>query len=288
MIQRLCILGCGYVGQAFAKHCLRYGLQVVAVVRHIEAVKALRDMGIEAYCFDTIEAVPVSLWGRCDALLDSIPLARETSTMYAPQTHFLAHIAPFIQHMHWCAYLSSSSVYGDAKGAWVDESSLCQPSSERGRLRLQAEQAWLTTIAAAEVFRLTGIYGPGRCLADRLLQGDYKVVRWLPEHWSNRVHLADIVASLWAAMQAPKAGRVLNVSDDEPLPHVDYVSVWADFLQAAKPMVLSETQGEAQLSPAMMSFFRDNKRVSNQKLHDELLAVLHYPSFRDAMPELRP
>ncbi|MDQ6986361.1 MAG: SDR family NAD(P)-dependent oxidoreductase, partial [Mariprofundaceae bacterium] len=108
---------------------------------------------------------------------------------------------------------------------------------------------------------------------------DYKVVVWQPPHFSSRIHVDDIVAALLAAMRNPRAGRIVNLADDMPLPHVDYVTLVAQMIDAPAPLLLSPDEGEKQLSQAALAFFRDNKRVSNRLLHDELLAELRYPDF---------
>jgi nucleoside-diphosphate-sugar epimerase len=228
------------------------------------------------------EFLPDELLQQCDALLDSIPLARDESGMRASQLQWLPAIAPKLSHLKWAGYLSTTGVYGDADGAWVDEAFPCNPTSERGVERLKAEQVWLGSGLPAEVFRLAGIYGPERNIVSRLMSGNYRAVRWQPEHWSNRIHVDDIVATLMAAMKKPGVGRVVNVADDEPLSHADYVTLLADMVGAPKPLILSPEQGEKELSPVALDFFRDSKRVSNRLMHGELLPELNYPTFRDA------
>lgn len=139
----------------------------------------------------------------------------------------------------------------------------------------------------AEVFRIAGIYGPERNILPRLMAGNYRAVKWDPPHYSSRIHVDDIVAAIVAAMVHPRAGRIVNLSDDLPLPHEEYVQELAAMIGAPEPLILSPEEGAAQMPPAALDFFRDNKRVSNRLMHEELLSQLHYPNFRSAVQELR-
>ena len=285
-LNSLLILGCGYVGEHLARACLQQGINVTGTTRSQTRADALQQMGIAAIVVDDPSDLPDALLASVDGVLDSIPLARSEQGMSVPQEAWLTKIAPRLHNLQWAGYLSTTGVYGDAGGAWVDEEHDCHPDSDRGRLRLVAEQCWLTSGLPAEVFRIAGIYGPGRNIFDRLQAGDYKAVVWQPPHYSSRIHVDDIVAAVMAAMQKPRAGRIVNLADDEPLPHADYVTELAGLIGAPAPLLLSEQQGEAELSPMALAFFRDNKRVSNRLLHAELLPQLKYPSFRDAIPTL--
>ncbi len=285
-IKNLLILGCGYVGEKLAVACLAEGMRVIATTRCAERATVLQQRGVEAVVAASPADLPDALLESVDAVVDSIPLARNEAAIFAVQPLWLPAIAAKLTGVRWAGYLSSTGVYGDAGGAWVDESFVCKPSSARGKERLRAEAAWLNLPLPAEVFRLAGIYGPGRNILERLRAGDYKVVAWQPPHFSSRIHVDDIVAALLAAMRKPRAGRIVNVADDMPLPHVDYVMQVANMIGAPAPLRLSPDEGEKQLSQAALGFFRDNKRVSNRLLHDELLAELRYPDFSRAIAEL--
>ncbi len=279
-LKRLLILGCGYVGQKLAIACLAEGMQVLATTRSPDRAKVLQQSGIEAYVIASPCDLSTDLLASIDAVVDSIPLSRDEQGMHASQLSWLPSIISQFSNLKWAGYLSTTGVYGDADGAWVDESWPCNPSSARGTERLLAEQAWLTSGLAAEVFRLAGIYGPERNILPRLKAGAYKTVAWEPAHYSSRIHVDDIVAALMVAMQKPQAGRIVNVADDFPWPHVDYVCEVALMIGAAQPEILTEQQGKRCLSPAALDFFRDNKRVSNRLLHEQLLPELKYPDFR--------
>ena len=281
-VNKVLILGCGYVGEKLAVACMQQGVQVTGTTRSQARAGVLRGLGVDAVVVESPESLPGELLKQYDAVLDSIPLTRGEQGMHTSQPEWLPKIAPKLNHLKWAGYLSTTGVYGDADGAWVDEAFPCNPTSERGSERLKAEQVWLSSGLPAEVFRLAGIYGPERNIIPRLMSGGYRAVRWQPEHWSNRIHVDDIVEALMAAMNSPRRARICNLSDDEPLSHADYVTELAQLIGAPPPLILSPEAGAKELSPAMLDFFRDSKRVSNSLLHRELLPELHYPSFRDA------
>jgi len=277
------ILGCGYVGERVACACMDLGMHVVATTRSAQRAEYLAAQGMEAVITPSPLALPDAILTSTDAVLDSIPLLRDRLGIQAGQTDWVPALARKLSATKWIGYLSATSVYGDANGAWVNEDDLCHPSSQRGRQRLMAEQTWLTSGLATEVFRLAGIYGPGRNILDRLRAGHYQAVQWQPPHYSSRIHVDDIVCALLAAMQQPRAGRIMNLADDLPLPHADYVCALASMIGAPTPQLLSEREGETELSAMALEFFRDNKRVSNRLLHRELLSELSYPDFKSGI-----
>lgn len=282
-MRHLLILGCGYVGTQLAKACIAKGMHVSGTTRSAEHAQDLEKLGITPILIASPVDIADDVLAQTTHIVDSIPLTRHHETMFASQTQWLPVLAKKLQHLEWAGYLSTTGVYGDADGAWVDESYHCQPSSPRGKERLKAEHAWLNAELPAEIFRLAGIYGQERNIIARLNTGGYKAVQWNPPHYSSRIHVDDIVAALLASMQSPRLGRVVNISDDLPLPHAEYVQQVASMLGAPKPIILSPEEGKSQLSVTALSFFSDNKRISNQRLHDELLPKLNYPSFKEGM-----
>ena len=286
MNKHLLILGCGYVGTKLAKACLKLGFHVSGTTRSHEHAQTLKETGANPIITTSPVDISDSLLGQYTHIVDSIPLTRNDNSMFASQTQWLSMLTPKLQHLEWAAYLSTTGVYGDAGGAWVDEYYHCQPSSPRGIERLKAEQAWLNSGLPAEVFRLAGIYGVERNIIPRLMAGDYKAVQWNPPHYASRIHIDDIIAAILAAMQHPQSGRVVNIADDLPLPHVEYVQQVASMVGAPPPVILTPEDGEKQLTPSALSFFSDNKRISNQRLHDELLPELNFPTFREGIMDI--
>lgn len=227
----------------------------------------------------------------------------DPAASFAPITHLLISIPPdaagcpvFDRHaddiaasatLRWIGYLSSTNVYGDCGGDWVDEATPPAPSGERGRRRAAAEAAWLALGARSgipvQVFRIAGIYGPGRSALDALRAGTARrIVK--PGQVFSRIHVADLTAALAASMARPIAGAIYNVCDDEPSPPEDVVGYAAALLGMAPPPL--EDYATATLSPMARSFYDDSKRVSNRRLKDELGLVLRYPSYREGLRAL--
>lgn len=287
---RLLILGCGYVGKCLGAAMARQGAKVYGTTRSKDEVKTLSALGIEPVLISSVPDIGSLLSERelkeISHLVDSIPLVKGDHHYAPPQARFFGDLLPFFPRLAWAGYLSTTAVYGDTRGHWVDESSPTLPGTDRGVARLLAEDGWQNYFSAAEIFRLPGIYGPGRNLLPRLLAEDYKVVRWEPPRYSNRIHVDDIVSVLMAAMEAPSPGRIVNLADDFPCSHADYVEELCRAVKAPPPRWLTPEEAEKELSPTVLEFFKENKRVSNKKLHRELLPDLRYPTFREALPEL--
>ncbi len=173
----------------------------------------------------------------------------------------------------WVGYLSSTGVYGDAQGAWVDEAS---PLLGRRSGRVAADLAWRALHPAARIFRLPGIYGPGRSALDRLRAGPVARID-LPGHVFSRIHVDDIVAALFASMARGGPG-VFNVADDEPAPG-EAVTAHAARLLGLAPSPLTSLD-DANLSPMGRAFYGENRRVANGKMTRDLGVALRYPDFR--------
>ncbi|MDQ6959420.1 MAG: SDR family NAD(P)-dependent oxidoreductase, partial [Mariprofundaceae bacterium] len=140
-MRNILILGCGYVGERLGKACVGAGMQVFGATRSEQRASALKQAGIEPVVTDSPADIPEDILQGCDAVLDSIPLERSEGGMHAGQPHWLPELARRMSHIRWAGYLSATSVYGDADGAWVDEAWPCKPASKRGIERLKAENA---------------------------------------------------------------------------------------------------------------------------------------------------
>jgi nucleoside-diphosphate-sugar epimerase len=230
------------------------------------------------------------------------PLAEATKRL-ADTTHLLISIPPdaagcpvFDAHggdiaalrpLRWIGYLSSTNVYGDQAGGWVDEATPLAPSGERGRRRVAAEAAWLAlgqrSGIPVQIFRLAGIYGPGRSALDALRTGTARrIVK--PGQVFSRIHVADLVAALEAAMTQPRVGAIYNVCDDAPSPPDEVIAYAAALLGMIPPP--REDFATAMLSPMARSFYDDSKRVSNRRIKEELGVRLRYPSYREGLAAL--
>ena len=180
----------------------------------------------------------------------------------------------------WRGYLSSTGVYGDAGGAWVDEAA---PIKGRRANRNEADAAWLDL--GARVFRLPGIYGPGRSALDRVAEGRAHRID-LPDQVFSRIHVDDIAGILLASMARPHPGTAYNVADDDPCPPQDVVEHAAELL--GKPVPPAIAFADAELSPMARSFYADSKRVANRRVKEELGYRFLYPSFHEGLAALLP
>jgi nucleoside-diphosphate-sugar epimerase len=184
----------------------------------------------------------------------------------------------------WIGYLSTIGVYGDCGGAWVDETSPAKPTSERSIRRLAAEQAWLQLAAETgkrvELFRLAGIYGPGRSAIDNVRDGSARrIIK--PGQVFNRTHVDDIATVLEAAIAQPHRFDTYNVTDDEPGPPQDVVAFAAELL--GMPVPPDIPYEAANLSPMGRSFYDENKRVRNDRIKSALGVTLRYPTYREGL-----
>jgi nucleoside-diphosphate-sugar epimerase len=228
---------------------------------------------------------------------------REPAVALAATTHLLVSVPPdeagdavLAEHagdilglgsLRWVGYLSTTGVYGDRGGGWVDERSALTPSGERGRRRVAAEAAWLELQRRhglpLHVFRLAGIYGPGRSALDTVRQGRAQRID-KPGQVFSRIHVADLVAVLRASMARPDPGAVYNVCDDDPAPPEAVIAYACERLGVAPPPPVPFA--EAALSPMARSFYDDNKRVDNRRIKEQLGVRLRYPSYRDGLAAL--
>jgi nucleoside-diphosphate-sugar epimerase len=227
----------------------------------------------------------------------------EVRSLLAGTTHVLISIPPDLEgdpvlrdfaddiaalpDLAWIGYLSTVGVYGDAKGAWVDEASPTRPLTERSLRRAEAERAWLdfgaSTGRRVEVFRLSGIYGPGRSVIDNLRAGTARrIVR--PGQVFNRIHVDDIARVLAAAIDKDTGHHIFNVSDDEPAAPEDVVAYAAELLGLPVPPVVAfEAAG---LSGMTASFWSECKRVRNERIRRSLAVELLYPTYREGLRAL--
>jgi nucleoside-diphosphate-sugar epimerase len=268
----LLTLGHGYSAARLA--ATLDGWRLLGTARSTEAGAAMRAAGVEPITWADAAAVDAAI-AAADHLLVSIPPDAAGDPVLARHGAALAAARP-----HWVGYLSTTGVYGDRGGGWVDEESALAPVHARGRWRVAAEAAWRATALPVHVFRLAGIYGPGRSPFDRLRAGTaQRVVK--PGQVFCRIHVDDLAQTLRASMARPHPGRAYNVADDEPAPPQDVIAYAAGLLGLpAPPEVPLE---EAALSPMARSFFAESKRVANRRIKEELGVRLAYPDYRTAL-----
>ena len=280
---KLFCFGLGYSSLALVRTLKAEGWRVAGTVRSPEKQETLRTEGIDAFVFNGMGPMSdgeAALAGVTH-LLDSIPPQDDVP---APALAWHGTDIARIEDLEWSGYLSTTGVYGDHGGAWVDEDTPAAPNLGRSQRRFEAEQLWLVMAERyalpVHIFRLAGIYGPGRGVLSQVRKGHAKrIVK--PDQVFSRTHVDDIVQVLRASMAAPYPSRIYNVCDDEPEAPDKVVAYACELLDMpAPPEVAFE---DADLSDMAKSFYADNKRVRNLRIKEELGVKLRYPSYRDGM-----
>ena len=287
---RLFCVGLGYSALALARRLLAEGWSVAGTTRSEDKAGRLSAEGFEVFLFDRGRPLedPAAALAGTSHLLSSAPPDPEVEPGAGDPVldHHSADIAA-LESLAWLGYLSTTGVYGDRGGAWVDEDSALTPTGERGRRRVAAEDAWLELwerdARPVHLFRLAGIYGPGRSALDTVRNGTARRID-KPGQVFSRIHVDDIAAVLQASIARPRPGAAYNLCDDEAAPPQEVVAFACALLgREAPPLVPFEA---AELSDMARSFYRDNKRVSNARIKDELGVALAYPSYREGLRAL--
>jgi nucleoside-diphosphate-sugar epimerase len=281
----LLVFGFGYTSQVFLDQAGSRFERVVATVRSPAKVASLPKGGATMRLFPGDQDELAADVAASEAMLVSVPPGPGGDPVLACFAEAIAS-APALR---WVGYLSTVGVYGDHAGDWVDEATPTRPTSARSRERVAAEEAWLrlgrTSGKPVQVFRLAGIYGPGRSAFDRLADGTAKrLVK--PGQVFNRIHVEDIAAVLLASLDRPRAGAIYNVTDDEPAPPQDVIAHAARL--AGVPPPPEQPFDAAELSPMARSFYGENKRVGNVLIRGELGVALRYPTYREGLGALTP
>ncbi|WP_421784929.1 SDR family oxidoreductase [Hyphobacterium sp.] len=267
------LLGCGYVAKATAPRLRAAGFPLTGTTRSEEKADRLRDLGITPLIDPDRERLIAALRAASHVLVSVPPGANGDPV--------LAQIGlPDLPRLEWLGYLSTTGVYGDAGGGWVDEDTPPQPAEDRSRRRLEAEQGWQALTDRTRIFRLAGIYGPGRSALDKLADGTARrIVK--PGQVFSRVHVDDIATALMASIARPEIGGPFNLADAEPAPQADVVTHAAELLGVEPPPL--EDYETAEMSGMLRSFYASSRRVSGERTRQELGIALAYPTYRDGL-----
>ncbi len=269
------MVGLGYTGLAVARAVLAAGDAVSGTVRG--AIEPADDGIVRSNFAHAHGAIASATHLLCTAPPDA------SGDPVLSRYRYTIEMAP---QLVWIGYLSTTGVYGNRNGAWVDEQTVPAPTSDRGRRRLAAEEAWrlLAGRCAVDVFRLAGIYGPQRSVFDDLRAGTARRVS-KPGHSFGRIHRDDIVRAVVAAMRQHRAAgaRVLNLADDEPAESSDVVAEAARLLGVATPDPIPFEQALATMSPMARSFWAEHRTVSSQQTQQALGLRWLYPSYREGL-----
>lgn len=271
--------GIGYSATVLARRLLAEGWRVAGTSRHQTHCDALRAEGIAAVPFERGRPIDPVLLDGVTHLLASVPPDKDGDPVLAE--HF-ADIAGQSQ-LRWIGYLSTTTVYGDYRGNWVDENEPLRPSHERAWRRVHAEQRWFDLKRLhrrpTHVFRLAGIYGPGRSVLDDVRDGSVqRIVK--KKQYFGRIHVEDIATVLRASMERPNPGAVYNVADDLPAPPQDVAAFACELLGVEPPPPVPFEAVRETMSPMQLSFWTDSKKVRNERIKSELGVTLAYPDYK--------
>jgi len=282
MQHTLLSLGHGYTARALAKLLRPDGWKITGTIRPRDG-KAEPGSAITETVFwpGTPLAAPIS--SASHILVSIAPTAAGDPVLAELRTE----LAKAATHLRWVGYLSTTAVYGDHKGGWVDEATPLTPTTERGKWRVNAEQQWQNlaceTGLPLHIFRLAGIYGPGRGPFAKLRNGTARrIIK--PDQVFSRIHVADLARVLAASMQNPNPGSVYNVCDDTPAPPEDVIAHAARLL--GLPVPAAEAFETAEMTDMARSFYAESKRVSNERIKTELGIDLLYPDYQSGLKSL--
>ena len=278
------IVGCGAVGERVASRARADETQITCWVRTIESAERLRRSGMSAMAVDLDRTLPP---------LDVVSDLRQIFYFAPPPSSGREdpRISRFLHALPTAAkprvvYISTTGVYGDCQGEWVDEARPANPQVDRARRRWDAEsqlQAWRREgRGELVILRVAGIYGPGKLPLERLRRG-VPMVAEADAPWTNRIHIDDLVAVCEAAMARGRDGEVYNVSDGQPGNMRDYFDRVADLFDLARAPIIDRGKAEAELSPGMLSYLAESRRLDNRKMLDELAIELRHPDLASGL-----
>ena len=279
MTGRLFIFGVGYCGLEIAKLARAAGWSVAGTCRTSEKADELKGLGFEAHLFDGTAPLPATALGKATHVLSTI--APGTTGDPALKTS-----ARVLRDARWLGYLSTTGVYGDHGGGWVDEETPARPAQPRSIERLAAERAWqamgMEVGSAVDIFRLPGIYGPGRSAIDQVKAGTARRID-KPGQVFSRIHVADVAGTVLLALGHARAGAIYNVADDLPAPTGEVVAFACELLGKPVPPAIAWDEVAPTMSAMARSFYAENRRVRNDKIKNELGVALRYPTYKEGL-----
>jgi nucleoside-diphosphate-sugar epimerase len=276
---KLLIFGYGYTARHLVTEMQAAPGSIRVTTRSPEKAAQVEAEGLTARVFPGTDMTEDLAWAS-HVLISAGPESGYDPVLSLARDAFVAASDGLV----WVGYLSTTGVYGDHDGGWVDEETPLKPTTPRGRARVATEGEWQALYHAyglpLHVFRLAGIYGPDRGPFEKLRNGTARrIVK--PGQVFSRIHVADIVQVLMASMAQPSAGAVYNLCDDDPAPPQDVIAQAAEML--GLPLPPEVPFDEAELSPMARSFYAESKRVENHRIKEELGIRLRYPDYRSGL-----
>lgn len=275
-MKTLLSFGHGYSAQGLARLLQPAGWHIIGTTRSPAKAEAMRAQGVEPLIWPGADIAPAL--ARATHLVTSIAPDGDGDPLLAAHGAEIAAAG-----LDWVGYLSTTGVYGDHKGAWVDEDTPLTPSTKRGQQRVLAESQWQALGVAPHIFRLAGIYGPGRGPFAKVRDGSARRIL-KPDQVFSRIHVDDIAQIVAASIARPNPGRIYNLCDDDPAPPEDVIAYAAELL--GLPIPPAESWQEADMTPMARSFYAESKRVRNDRIKDELGVTLIHPTYRTGLQAL--
>ena len=277
----LLIFGFGYTAKFMCQKFSKKNWEVFCTTRFKEKAKEIKSLNATLIFFDDEEKIE-SVLSKNSYILSTAPPENSKDPVVENYGHLLKKNS---ERVKWAGYLSTTSVYGDKKGEWVTEDTELEPNLERSISRVAAENSWIklgeNLLIKTVIFRLAGIYGPGRSLVDRLMKDEDVYIVDKPAHLFNRIHVDDIVGAIEMAISSKSEAKIFNLSDDLPAKQLDVAKFAASLLKRKSPQTVSL---ESDLVSEMArSFYKEEKKVSNTRLKDELGYKLVFPSFKEGL-----
>ncbi len=277
----LLIFGHGYSADILATELVKQGWRITGTSRNAETRKHYERDGVTMIDFST-DDVATALTTATHVLISAPP-----SDAGDPALNSFRDVIQNAPQLQWIGYLSTTGVYGNHDGAWVDEATTPQPTHPRDIHRLQAEKDWFAFGESAQVpthaFRIAGIYGPTRNAVAQLQQGHARAI-YKEGQFFSRIHVADIANVVMASIATPQAGEVYNLCDDEPTGSHVPIQYAAELLGVDSPTIIPFE--DAELPPPALAFYEANRRVKNTKIKAQLGVTLLYPTYKQGLQSL--
>lgn len=279
MGKTLLSFGHGYSARALARRLVPQGWTVLGTTRNPDKARTLKAEGVTPILWPDGDLR--GALSKASHVLCSAGPEADGDPVLALLRDQIARAAP---RLEWVGYLSTTGVYGDHEGGWVDEDTPLTPSTRRGQMRLEAEQAWQAIPGLPlHIFRLAGIYGPGRGPFEKVRNGTARrIIK--PGQVFSRIHVDDIAQVLDASIHRPRPGAIYNLCDDDPAPPQDVIGHAAELL--GLPLPEEVAFDEADLTPMARSFYAESKRVRNDLIKTELGVRLIHPDYRHGLKAL--
>ena len=276
----LLIFGHGYTASALVDHLGTEDWEIFGTTRNVDTADLLKENNITPLMWSDDTSIK-SIIKRSNCILHSIAPTEVEDPVYEK---FAEDIIARSINLSWVGYLSTTSVYGNHDGQWVDEKTPVNPSGNRGLLRVNAENTWARiNNLPLHIFRLAGIYGEGRSPLDKIRSGKAQLIS-KPGQFFSRIHVEDIAQVLKASIELPNRGSIYNVCDDMPAAPDEVLAYAAKLLNYPEPPRINFE--EAELSPMAKSFYSDNKRVNNDLIKNEFRLTLKFPNFKAGLDAL--